>query len=61
MAQGVGDRLARGAQKAAFMPAAGISDKKWSGIFDDFDKDRFLKTDMQKQNPGEKSLNTKRP
>ena len=39
---GSGDKLARGAVRAQFSPATGVSDKTWSDAFDDFDLVAFM-------------------
>jgi hypothetical protein len=50
---GSGDRLARGAVKAAFMPSTTTTDDKWSKAFDDFDPEEFKK-DKTKVEGGKK-------
>jgi hypothetical protein len=40
-AAGAGDKLARGAARAQFPPAEGISDEKWNNMFGDFDPEKY--------------------
>lgn len=43
-----GDRLARGARSATFGPKAKISQDKWDAAFEDFDSQKYLETEPER-------------
>lgn len=52
MKNGGGDQLARGAARATFRPAEGVSQKAWDKMFKDFDPEKFRSEG--KENAGSK-------
>jgi hypothetical protein len=56
MGNGAGDKLARGMAKAQFPSSSGVSDKKWSDAFADFDPAAYKATEDAKDAAKEQRL-----
>lgn len=51
--EGYGDRLARGAVSAVFVPTTKISDAKWNAAFEGFDAEDFRKNEFHEESKKE--------